>query len=338
MRVSVIIPTYNRAHYVSQAIDSVLAQTHEDFEILIVDDGSTDNTREIVSRHIEACGDKIRYFHKENGGCASARNAGLKTATGDFIAFLDSDDLFQPRKLEIQLALLRERPDCQFVYSDSIEFEEHGKTWISPVAAEDCLADFAIEHFQTTAARASALLYRRKCIEHVGGFDETLRLNEDSDFLQRVAISFRGCYSDYPSVRVRHHSGSKSRDRVGIYRALLKSSENILREYPQFGQQLGPLAQKRRTEIRLLLVQHLLLAGEYDEAREVLRGVPVSLGRNYRWSARLKAKWLVSAQHIVRNGKARLGAILRTPAKVFQLLIGRGQGVSQQANRNDRMH
>lgn len=97
-KISVIIPTYNRAHYVSQAIDSVLAQTFTDYEILVIDDGSIDNTKEVLQSYL----DKITYIYQENKGVSAARNTGLRLARGEWIAFLDSDDIWLPEKLEVQ--------------------------------------------------------------------------------------------------------------------------------------------------------------------------------------------------------------------------------------------
>ena len=101
-KVSVIIPTYNRSKYVTKAIDSVLAQTYRDFEIIVVDDGSTDNTKEVLKPYT----DRIKYLYQENTGVSAARNAGIRAAGGQWIAFLDSDDEWLPEKLSIQMDYL----------------------------------------------------------------------------------------------------------------------------------------------------------------------------------------------------------------------------------------
>ena len=309
--VSVIIPTYNRAHLVDQAIQSVLDQTYQDFEIVVVDDGSTDNTREVISWYVQQYPEKVKYVFQPNAGCASARNAGLRVATGDYISFLDTDDLFEPRKLEVQLEVLQSH-DCQFVYSPSIEFDESGHVWIGGVAAAGCPEDFAIEHFMTAAARPGAILYKKECIQRVGGFDETLHFNEDSDFLQKVAIDFRGCYSDYPSVRVRHHPGSKSRNRVAIYRALLKSTENILQDFPEFRARVGESRIERRlTEIRLLLANHLVLSGSYAQASQVLEPVNPAVGQLCRLAAKHQMPWLLKLHDRLHGRAVRFLGFLR---------------------------
>ena len=95
-KVSVVIPTYNRAHLICETIDSILAQTYKDYEIIVVDDGSTDNTQEVLKRY----GDKVRYFYQQNQGQASAWNFAVRQSSGEYIALLDSDDLWLPQKLE----------------------------------------------------------------------------------------------------------------------------------------------------------------------------------------------------------------------------------------------
>ncbi len=121
--VSVIIPTYNRADLVCESINSVFAQSYRDFEILVVDDGSTDNTAEVL-RPLAAQG-LIRYIHQNNGGEASARNKGILEAKGRYIAFLDSDDLFEPEKLELQTAYLQAHPETGLVHSGYTKFDEN---------------------------------------------------------------------------------------------------------------------------------------------------------------------------------------------------------------------
>ncbi|MCK4819314.1 glycosyltransferase family 2 protein, partial [bacterium] len=104
--VSVIIPTCNRAEYITQAIDSVLAQTYTDYEIIVVDDGSTDNTKEVMEPYM----DRIRYIYQENAGVSAARNTGIKAAKGDWVAFLDSDDEWLPGKLAVQIRAVERHP------------------------------------------------------------------------------------------------------------------------------------------------------------------------------------------------------------------------------------
>ena len=111
--VSIVIPTYNRESFIKKALDSVMEQTFRDFEVVVIDDGSTDRTKDIVSGY----GDNVHYYYQENRGIAGARNPGIKKSTGDYIAFLDSDDYWIPEKLQRQLALFHEHPEYGMVAS-----------------------------------------------------------------------------------------------------------------------------------------------------------------------------------------------------------------------------
>ena len=113
-KVSVIIPTYNRAEYLGEAIQSVFDQTFEDFEILIVDDGSTDDTQQLVLSFHDP---RLRSFYQNNCGISAARNAAIRSADGEYIAFLDSDDVWLPELLESQVAVLDRRPEIGLVYA-----------------------------------------------------------------------------------------------------------------------------------------------------------------------------------------------------------------------------
>ena len=122
MKVSVLIPTFNRQQYIVGAIQSVLAQNFDDMEIIVVDDGSTDHTEEVLQPYLP----HIRYIRTENQGPARARNVGMQAAQGDYIAYLDSDDLYYPFKISIQAQILDARPDIGMIYSEFSAFSEDG--------------------------------------------------------------------------------------------------------------------------------------------------------------------------------------------------------------------
>jgi hypothetical protein len=127
--VSVIVPCYNRADIVGETIDSILAQTYANLEIIIIDDGSTDNTRHVVGRYSDS---RVRYFYKANGGLSAARNSGLDQAKGEFIAFLDSDYLWYSWKLDAQIRIFSSYPDVGLIWSDMSTFAESGAAVLSP--------------------------------------------------------------------------------------------------------------------------------------------------------------------------------------------------------------
>ena len=132
--VSIIIPTYNSVSFVTEAIDSALNQTFQDFEILVIDDGSTDETKKVLT---EKYGDSIKYLYKENGGVSSARNYGIEKAKGKYIALLDADDVWLPEKLEKQVILLESNGDIGLCYTGAIVVNDHLETK-SYVDAEEC--------------------------------------------------------------------------------------------------------------------------------------------------------------------------------------------------------
>lgn len=268
--VLIIIPTYNRAGMLPEAIESVLAQDYPHKRLIIVDDGSTDETKNICDRYAEKFPQDILYFYKENGGCASARNTGLDFINMDtgYVCFLDSDDRFLPGKLSREVALLCQNPDADFVYGDSVIFDEcTGRENRNRVAAAERPDDFALMHFFTNEAKSSALLYRADTVRH-RRFREDLLYNEDSEFLQRVAIECRGVYSPDPGCWVRWHRGSKSRNFVEIHKAVLRASVDILESHPVFYRSHKWRADWRIRQARNHLFRLLVLEGRWAEARE----------------------------------------------------------------------
>jgi glycosyltransferase involved in cell wall biosynthesis len=185
--VSIIIPTYNRAHLVAEAVESVLNQTYRDFELIVVDDGSTDNTEEIVRSFLD---DRVKYVKQSNKGVSAARNMGIATAKGDFIAFLDHDDLFLPEKLSVQLARMRYDPKVGLVYS--LYFGTMG-TEAPRRLAGACHSPVELHHLLLgSLIHLSTALVRRSYLQQVGGFDEQLRYGgEDRDICLRLVLA--GC-------------------------------------------------------------------------------------------------------------------------------------------------
>lgn len=151
--VSVIIPCYNRAHIVGDTIESVLAQTYGNFEALVIDDGSTDDTREVVSSYTDP---RVRYIHRENGGLSAARNSGLGAASGEFLAFLDSDDIWHPWKLAAQIEIFRRHPEAGLIWSDMSTFANVGEV-LSERHLRTYYAVYESVDFERTRARAGTL-------------------------------------------------------------------------------------------------------------------------------------------------------------------------------------
>lgn len=184
-RVSAIITTYNRRAFVHEAVDSVLAQTYGDWELIVVDDGSTDGTDEALRRY----GEKLRYIFQKNEGASAARNRGLELAGGEFVAFLDSDDLWLPRKLQVQVACMDGHPDCQICYTDEIWIRRGRR--VNPKKRHAKYSGEIYSHcLPLCIISPSSALMRRGLFKEVGAFDPTLPVCEDYDLWLRVAASF----------------------------------------------------------------------------------------------------------------------------------------------------
>jgi glycosyltransferase involved in cell wall biosynthesis len=183
--VSVIIPCYNYARYLGQAIESVLAQSYSHFEIIVIDDGSRDSTAEVTTRYPE-----VRYVWQENQGLSAARNTGLRQSRGSYLIFLDADDLLLPDALEIGLNCLKERPDCAFVSGHSRSIREDGSLLKEypqyPIGDNHYLALLQGNYIGVPAT----VIYRRAALETIGGFDTSLPVCEDYDLYLRLAQKF----------------------------------------------------------------------------------------------------------------------------------------------------
>ncbi|MBU1666109.1 MAG: glycosyltransferase family 2 protein [Gammaproteobacteria bacterium] len=183
--VSVVIPTWNSAATLPRAIDSVLAQTWAPREIIVVDDGGTDDSPALLADY----GERVRVVSQANGGPASARNRGLREARGQYVAFLDADDHWLPEKLERQVALLGARPDIGFCSTATAVVDTQGK----PVRDWPCgaggatLLETLFMHSAAVSGSTSGVLARRELLLAAGGFDERLRGFEDPDLWIRLA-------------------------------------------------------------------------------------------------------------------------------------------------------
>jgi glycosyltransferase involved in cell wall biosynthesis len=189
--VSVVIPTYNRASFVCEAIESVLCQTFSDYEIIVVDDGSTDNTGETLEQYR----DKIKYIYQENEGVSAARNTGIKNSTGLWLAFLDSDDKWMPEYLATQMEGIRRSPeismqttDCYTIGGEHTYFEMNRV--IGEFKGRDYLHLSDPFRFVVTHGpwQVGSTIFRRDAIIKAGLFDTSFDLNEDFELMARVAL------------------------------------------------------------------------------------------------------------------------------------------------------
>lgn len=208
--VSVVIPTYNAADLLPDTVESVLNQTYRDFELIVVDDGSTDETPQVMEVYM----DDVRYIRKENGGSASARNRGIREAKGQYVALLDADDLWLPEKLECQMEQFEAQPDLAWSYTDWIHVDaETGDTLyqgsqVMDYRGGDVLRPLLVRLF----IPPSTEVIRRDVFEEVGTYDESElhRISEDWEFTLRVAERYPVGYVDRPLAKRRHHPDKKT--------------------------------------------------------------------------------------------------------------------------------
>jgi glycosyltransferase involved in cell wall biosynthesis len=190
--VSVIIPTFNRRDYITTALDSVLAQTYKNYEIVVIDDGSSDDTKEVLKPYQNI----IRYFYQENKGISGARNRGIRESRNDYIALLDSDDYWLPEKLKWQVDRIRKEPECGMVATrcSSIASDGTFRKKNRPGKSGWILNDI----FKANFIRTSSVLITRKCFDTVGLFDESLPEGEEYDLWLRIAKQYPIAFINEP--------------------------------------------------------------------------------------------------------------------------------------------
>ncbi len=245
--VSVIIPSYNRAHVLPRAVKSVLAQTFQDFEIIIVDDCSKDNTLEVVRSFNDS---RIRYIrHETNKGGNAARNSGIAAAKGEFIAFLDSDDQWMSTKLEKQIPLFN-NPKVGLVYCGFIFFEEG--TGEGPKRLTVCGADFKQDILVVNfVGTTSVAVVRKRLLEQINGFDVALRSCQDWDLYIRLSeICGFACVEEYLALyhidrRVKNQISTNPVSTVSGHLMILEKHSQRIQALPK---------QKRLRQIDYLLM------------------------------------------------------------------------------------
>lgn len=209
--VSVIIPVYNGDRFLSEAVDSILSQTYKNFEIIIVDDGSTDHTHQVISHYLERSELRIQYIYQENQGVAAARNKGFSFASGQYIAFLDQDDIYLPQKLEKQVAMFACYSEIGMVHSGWRRVNEYGDL-IADVTPWTRVPNLGLhEWLLWMPVLFSAMLFRREWLEQAGPSDTSLEQACDVDLIQRLLLM--GCPSiwlEEVTVCYRQHDRNES--------------------------------------------------------------------------------------------------------------------------------
>lgn len=309
--VSVIIPTYNRAHTVSRAIQSVLNQTYQDFEIIVVDDCSTDNTEEVVKGFNDS---RICYIrHEQNRGGSAARNTGIRIARGEYIAFLDSDDEWLPNKLAEQMRVFYSDRNCGAVYTDLLHVCKDGHAEVHKGYHPEgwILKDLLVTN---VVGSASSVVVKRECFKVVGLFDEKLPSCQDWDMWIRIAKHYTFRSIPEPLVKYLWHQEQISTNFEAVWRGHMA----IMRKY-----QVDICALGRYVES----LHHFRIGNYLCHAGEM------RLGRQRLFLAVIQCPWRIKysiyalASLFGASGFQRLISAKRILGKVLNLLILCGEKI-----------
>ena len=278
--VSVIIPTYNSAHYVTTAVESVLAQTVPATEIIVIDDGSTDATESVLRRFRPA----VSYIKQANGGVSRARNRGIAESQGRYIAFLDADDTWYPAKLEWQLEALRARPDHGACFSAFTRVDRNltpqsvTRNSRGNVTFDDLLL------YGNVIGSLSSVIASRSLFERAGGFDPDLSQCADWDMWVRLAAFTDFLYLDEPLVTYRQHDTNMSRDPELLERDSVRVLERGF-TMAQLGEDLRGKKKRARARNDVVLAGCYLRAGHYRDVVRCLKQAAVLDLRECRYAA-----------------------------------------------------
>jgi glycosyltransferase involved in cell wall biosynthesis len=268
-RVSVVIPTYNRGEMLVEAIESVLAQTFDGFEVIVVDDGSKDQTSKLLEPYL----DRITYRLQQNGGVAAARNHGTRLSRGEYICFLDSDDKWVPEKLAIQVAIADAHPEYGLIATEIAGFDETGPvTGRSKSSMYKIRNGYVLEQLLfSNWIQTSTVLIHRKRLEQIGGFDEDIgQFGEDWLLWMRIASEYPIYFVPEALVQYRIHNENLTSFRPESQYQSLMTILDRLSAWPQFRDKPG-LIHHARYRIAINRGRMNLHAGQFQLAIEKLR-------------------------------------------------------------------
>jgi glycosyltransferase involved in cell wall biosynthesis len=302
--VTVILPTFNRLQYLRQSVDSVFAQKYSDWELLVADDGSQDETRAYLSGLAARPRVKVLWLpHTGNPG--AARNAALREARGDYIAFLDSDDLWMPSKLELQLAALRACPSRQWSYTAIIHINQAGEQIYSELNPRYVYPEGQVFESLLTSKAAIALptiMVGRRLLERVGGFDERQLQQEDYHLWLRLALLCEINVVRQPLACVRHHNDHFSSRGIVFFEEKDSMLEKI---------QTLPMTSRQREAVRTARARNAALLAAANAAAGRSDAAWRALGSNWRLSWRRAFWW---------RGIARVVAHKYIPAQLIAMV------------------
>ncbi len=254
--ISVIIPAYNYGRFIREAIEGVLSQTLPAAEIIVVDDGSTDETAAEVAKF----GDKVRYIKQDNAGVCAARNNGVENSTGEFIAFLDADDIWEPEKLEKQIAKFAEDEEIGLLHCGMREFDsDTGETIATHLEGGDgsVANDLLLWEKPVVNVSGSSIMVTRKAFYDAGGFDTEMKVGEDWDFCYRVARKYKVGFVPEVLMNYRSHGASAHRNVAEMERGMARFYDKAFADAD---------AETLQIRARSLGSFHRVLSGSYFQA------------------------------------------------------------------------
>jgi glycosyltransferase involved in cell wall biosynthesis len=265
-KVSVIIPTYNYGRFIDESLKSVFDQTIQDFEIIVIDDGSTDDT----AQRIAAYGEKLRYYRQQQKGPAAARNLGIRESKGDFIAFLDADDLWYPTKLEKQLALFASNPGLGMALTDNALFDEGG-IYRDYVNKKEYLfsGDVVANIFLRSGVVTPTVMVKKAAFDRVGVFEEDLYIAEDDNMWIRIAVEFEVGIVDESLAQIRDHRFRTMRVSDKLEESVAGNIKLLTTKYgPKVAARIKPLASKKYYQLYFNFGYQYFTGNEYGKARK----------------------------------------------------------------------
>ncbi len=260
--VSVIIHTYNNEKFISETIKSVLNQTYNDYEIIVVDDGSVDGTRNALLPYMQ----RIRYHYKENGGIASAKNSGISLSKGEFVAFLDHDDLWVPEKLKIQIEYFNENPSVGLVYAKYTSFRNGNELRTKP---EKGYSGWIFKKLLSKSIiQTSTVMVKRECLNAVGPYDESFALGDEYDMFLRISKRFQCGFVDYELTKYRMHDTNASnndflfdKENLGVYKKTYNNFTDLDGEEKK-------ILRKRIARYSMKVAERLYSQGQLEKSKE----------------------------------------------------------------------
>lgn len=271
--VSIALCCYNSERYLEETLQSIFAQTYHDWELVIVNDGSTDSTEQIIQRHM-AEGRHIVYSTQPNCGLGAARNKAIELSQGEFIALIDHDDVWDPEKLEQQLKLFAKRPEVGVVYSAVHVLVPGARTgapapFRPPMYRGNVFVPLVLCNF----VASSTLMIRRACLEKVGWFNPSLCLTEEYELLLRLAEHYEFDYVDKPLVTYRLHEGNASWNGAQLQLEMATVVRQALDRHPWLATHLGTIVTRiKRAGFSFTHGVYYLLRGRVRMALQWYRG------------------------------------------------------------------